>query len=254
MAKIKNPFLSTDVDRNETLEEKKARLLSESKEYMKNLILSSYLPERYKNDSEFEVFIILLAEVVGEVFYYINTLPTLVDPDECEDRFLLYLANNIGYNPPQGLTPDNIRLLIKYYLSMRKRRGTISSLKNAVRFSGRDELVLLSQGAGVDVDIKEFRRDGLFLIESSNVDYETIVKVLEKVRPAGVKWTYDIKYFIPSVKRMDRVTAGKIIEFNNKQEIINISLNEESEKKIMKIPLYGRMKYGVGPYGNLKLR
>ena len=58
-------------------------------------------------------------------------------------EFLRYLARNLGYEPPDNIETDNLRLIIKNFLDLRRRRGTIESIKNAVKFAGRGELALL---------------------------------------------------------------------------------------------------------------
>lgn len=174
--------------------------IQESIDYIYNLIKTSLLPERYREDVDFDIYVKLLSSVLGEVLYYQNELSNLTDPDNCDAKFLYLLAGNYGYSSNSSISTENLRLLIKYYQSLRRRRGTMESIKNAVRFSGEDEFSLLISDGGLDIKVNELKGTGLFYIESSNIDIDSIVANIEHVRPAGIKWSYALSYNVPIIR------------------------------------------------------
>lgn len=177
--------------------------IQESIDYIYNLIKTSLLPERYCEDADFDIYVRLLSSVLGEVLYYQNELSNLTDPDNCGAKFLYLLAENYGYSPNSRVSVENLRLLIKYYQNLRRRRGTMESIKNAVRFSGEDEFSLLISDGGLDIKVNELKGTGLFYIESSNIDLDSIAANIEHVKPAGTKWIYALSYTVPIIRATD---------------------------------------------------
>lgn len=195
---------------------------------MSKIIKNSLLPERYSSNNEFHIFIQLLSRMFGEINYYKESLSSLINVDKCDERFLSFLADNIGYDIPEGSNVDDVRFLIKYFLSLRRQRGTIVSIRNAVKFSGRDEMALLQGEEGIDVDIKEIEGEGLFYIESSNINIETIQESLREVKPAGTKWTYALRYSIPFLNSIGNVSTWRHIYIDTKSDSLSFNLTENS--------------------------
>lgn len=177
------------------------------------LIKESLLPDRYDNNSEFDVFVRLLSEVMGESIYYKDNLPNITDPEECPTDFLPYLARDLGYDIATEVGTEDLRLLIKYYLSLRRRRGTLKSIENAVRYAGRNEIAILGNEEGTEVYVDEVIGEGLYYIEGENVNLDKIEDYLKKVRPAGTKYTYSLRYnlYLTNIDRtVDRFSKSFI--------------------------------------------
>lgn len=200
--------------------------------YIYNLILSGLVPERYLEDEEIEVFLHLISSVIGQGLYYKNTLSRFIDSDEIDEEFLDYFALNIGYEIPKetNVGVDGLRLLIKNYLNLRRRRGTIESIKNAVRFAGRSELAILGETGGFDVKIEEVDGEGLYYIEGSNEYVEEINEYIKSVKPAGTKFTYSLRYNIPLIDtRQEFPDTHSYVFIDVKEDDLDIELEENSE-------------------------
>lgn len=194
------------------------------REELKKIMEKSLIPERYKENEDFMVFIDLLKHVAGEVNYFKDNVADQINPSECDGRFIRYLAGNMGYNVPEELmTEEEARLIVKHYLSLLRRRGSLDSLINAVRFSGRTEKSFLESEEGMDVSLKEYPTEGLIDIDTANLSFDALRRNLEEVRPAGVKWVYAIRFTVPLIDGTPKKTIGFGVSLDGDPVIIDLN-------------------------------
>lgn len=109
--------------------------LSPNQSQYYNTALSS-LPSVLSEDPQIQTFVCLMAVVLGNTQDSIDSFTSLVDIDSCPDAFVPYLSAVVGYPYNYSLTASSQRALIKSYLPLYMLRGSVLSIKMAVRFGG----------------------------------------------------------------------------------------------------------------------
>lgn len=100
--------------------------------YMKET-LSSNLTK-----GDLDIIIRLMCYIFGDLSGLTNKLKDQVDPDKAEEYYLRHLCTVIGYEWDEGLTAEQQRESIKLFIDIRRRRGSIWSLKNLISVFGQD--------------------------------------------------------------------------------------------------------------------
>jgi len=206
----------------------KGALIRENRRDIYALIKNYLITDYYHEDEEVDVFIRLIARIFGELKYYSEYLPELFDIDNCPEDFLPFLANFHGYDIPEGIKVRKIRLILKHYLDIRRRRGTTESVLNAVRYAGREEFGYLYLEEGIDVRTEELNKLGLIYVDGANINIKEIMDSIQETKPAGVKIAYALKYGIPRWIKTRKFSMAFKAEYEPKLEDLNINLDEET--------------------------
>lgn len=82
------------------------------------------LPEVYKESSDFRLFIRWFATALSKVQYDTENLPDLYDALRCPDNLLWMLADTIGFKYDDRLPTAYNRLVLLYFMSMIRNRGS----------------------------------------------------------------------------------------------------------------------------------
>jgi len=194
-------------------------------ELIKNHLITDY----YEEDEELDVFIRLIARMFGELKYYSEYFPELLDIEKCSEDFLPHLANFYGYDIPEGVVVREIRLILRYFLSIRRRRGTEESVLNAARFAGREEFGYLNLEEGIGVRIEELNKLGLIYVDGSNINVSEVIRSINETKPAGVKIAYAIRHSIPRWIKTRKFSMAFTAEFEPKIIDLPITLTEDTD-------------------------
>lgn len=82
------------------------------------------IPEIYESSQDFRFFIKWIACCLGRLQYDIENLPDLYDPLRCPSKLLWMLADTMGYKYDDRFPTAYIRLILLYFMSMIRLRGS----------------------------------------------------------------------------------------------------------------------------------
>ena len=105
------------------------------------------LPEAYKESSDFRFFLKWFTEALGKIKYDTENLSDIYDPLRCPSNLLWALADTIGYKYDDRLPTSFNRLVLVYFMSMIRNKGS----KNGVTLAAETNLAqfnLLMQANG----------------------------------------------------------------------------------------------------------
>lgn len=102
------------------------------------------------------VFFKLLAAIYGDLYSIGMNIDQYVDIDLIDEEHLRHLCKIIGYEWCEGLTADEQRESVKFYVLLRRMRGTTFALKNLIRIFGQDRTSLYQQTDNTGVRITEY--------------------------------------------------------------------------------------------------
>ena len=122
--------------------------------YMK-LTLSPNLTEK-----DLDIIIKLMCYIFGDLTGVAFALREQVDPDKAEESFLQHLGSLIGYEWNSALTADQQREAMKLFVDIRKKRGTLWSMKNLISVFGQDRVSYYSSSDMRGINIIEGGKNG----------------------------------------------------------------------------------------------
>ena len=82
------------------------------------------IPEIYESSQDFRFFIKWIALCLGRLQYDIENMPDLYDPLRCPSKLLWMLADTMGYKYDDRFPTAYIRLILLYFMSMIRTRGS----------------------------------------------------------------------------------------------------------------------------------
>lgn len=124
--------------------------------------LYSYLKDNapsYMTNSDLNVFIELIALVFGDLFQITHEIPSEVDIDACDIDNLKHLASLVKYPWNDALTYEQQRETIKFWMLIRRNRGTKFSYINLIRLFGKDATTYYSNADHTGVRVIEYGID-----------------------------------------------------------------------------------------------
>ena len=121
------------------------------REYIYNLAYNA-LTSSVAN-SDVNVFLKLLGIVNGDLYMQARNIDDVIDIDSVDEEHLRHLSKLIDYPWSEALTADRQRESIKFYLLLRKMRGTNFAITNLIRIFGQaaDTLYQPTDSTGVRV-------------------------------------------------------------------------------------------------------
>lgn len=114
---------------------------------------------------DFDVFLKLVGVVYGDLYTLSRNIDDSINIDYVDEEHLRHLCKLIGYEWVEALTAEEQRESIKFYMYLRRMRGTSFGLKNLIRIFGQTakSLYQASDNSGVRVrEYKEGNKYGLF--------------------------------------------------------------------------------------------
>lgn len=98
------------------------------------------LPEAYKESADFRLFIDWISLCFSKVKYDTENIVDLLDPERCPKSLLWLLADTFGFRYDDRLLPAFNRLVLLYFMSMIRNRGsrtgiTIAAEVNLAQFN-----------------------------------------------------------------------------------------------------------------------
>ena len=131
--------------------------------YMYNLAYNSITNSLITKD--IDVFLKLIGIIYGDLYSISKNIDDSINIDFVDEEHLRHLCKLIGYEWVEALTADEQRESIKFYMYLRRMRGTSFGLKNLIRIFGQTttSLYSASDNSGVRVmEYKEGNKYGLF--------------------------------------------------------------------------------------------
>lgn len=142
---------------------------------------------------DFNVFLKLIGVVYGDLYTLSRNIDDSINIDYVDEEHLRHLCKLIGYEWVEALTAEEQRESIKFYMYLRRMRGTSFGLKNLIRIFGQTtkSLYQASDNSGVRVmEYKKGNKYGLFpgdirieIPEMSNI----LRNAAEDVKLAGTR-------------------------------------------------------------------
>lgn len=114
---------------------------------------------------DLKVFLKLMGLMYGDLYQISKNVDDSINVDYVDEEHLRHLAKLIGYEWVEALTADEQRESIKFYMYLRRMRGTSFGLKNLIRIFGQTmtSLYQASDNTGVRVmEYKEGNSYGMF--------------------------------------------------------------------------------------------
>ncbi len=158
-------------------------------------LLKRSVPEHLLKKEDFSVILNLIFNASEESFNQIDYLRFIFCVDSADPKYLPRLADTLKFDFPvdAGFTISHLRLFVKYYMEIRKIRGTIESIKKMVRLIKVTEVDICSGSFPNYMGVTVSRVGVGELLISYNqlvsADLEFVYKLLRKVVPAGHKYT-----------------------------------------------------------------
>lgn len=87
------------------------------------------LPEIYKTSDDFRFFVNWISESFGKVKYDTENVPDLYDPLRCKSELLWLLCDTMGFKYDERLCTAFNRLVLLYFMSMIRNRGSMDGVK-----------------------------------------------------------------------------------------------------------------------------
>lgn len=112
-----------------------------------------------------DVFLKLIGDIYGDLYTLSKNIDDSINIDYVDEEHLRHLCKLIGYEWVEALTAEEQRESIKFYMYLRRMRGTSFGLKNLIRIFGQTtkSLYQASDNSGVRImEYKEGNKYGLF--------------------------------------------------------------------------------------------
>ena len=122
--------------------------------YMYNLALSALSEEIVTDD--LRVFLKLVAEIYGDLYLLSKNIDDAINIDFIDEDHLRHLCKLIGYTWVEALTADEQRESIKFYMYLRRMRGTKFGLKNLIRIFGQTTKSLYQASNNTGIRVMEY--------------------------------------------------------------------------------------------------
>ena len=114
---------------------------------------------------DLDVFLKLIGVIYGDLYTLSRNIDDSINIDYVDEEHLRHLCKLIGYEWVEALTAEEQRESIKFYMYLRRMRGTSFGLKNLIRIFGQTttSLYQVSDNSGVRVmEYQEGNKYGLF--------------------------------------------------------------------------------------------
>lgn len=128
--------------------------------YMYNMVKEAITEEIVTDD--IDVILKLVAEVYGDLYTLSSNIDDAINIDFIDEYHLRHLCKLIGYEWVEALTADEQRESIKFYMYLRRMRGTKFGLKNLIRIFGQTTDTLYQASNNIGVRVMEYQPDNKY--------------------------------------------------------------------------------------------
>lgn len=111
---------------------------------------------------DFNVFLELLGIYHGDIYTITRNIDDAINVDYVDEEHLRHLCKLIGYKWVEALTADEQRESIKFYMYLRRMRGTSFGLKNLIRIFGQTTTSLYQSSDNTGVRVMEYRENNKY--------------------------------------------------------------------------------------------
>ena len=123
--------------------------------YMYNMVRDALTDSIVTDDVD--VFLKLVADVYGDLYNISKNIDDAINIDFVDEEHLRHLCKLIGYEWVEALTADEQRESIKFYMYLRRMRGTSFGLKNLIRIFGQTTTSLYQASDNSGVRVMEYK-------------------------------------------------------------------------------------------------
>lgn len=223
------------------------------RKYMYQLAYNAITNELITPD--INVFLKLIGDIYGDLYTISKNVNDAINVDFVDEEHLRHLCKLIGYEWVEALTADEQRESIKFYMYLRRMRGTSFGLKTLIKLFGQtsSSLYQISSNAGVRImEYTEGNDQGLFPgdIKIEIPEMSSILRnAAEDVKLAGtrLRFTYRIDVgttnedpyghllgYYPAPGVVSNVHIWLQPLFKGWDELISLEDKEETQKLIYK--------------------
>ena len=117
--------------------------------------LKDNLPS-FMTETDLDVFVRLITYIFGDLLQEGAQLPDEIDIDKCSEEDLVHLSKLVKYPWNNALTSEQQRETIKYWMLLKRNRGTSFSYINLIRLFGKDSTTYYSSADHSGVRIVEY--------------------------------------------------------------------------------------------------
>lgn len=175
-------------------------------------------------EKDLDIIIRLMCYIFGDLSGIAFALRYQIDPDKAEEDYLRHLGSVIGYEWNDALTADQQREAMKLFVDIRRRRGSIWSMKNLISVFGQDRTSYYSSSdlrginiieGGIDGEpVGTIDRNGLYpgdlnieIPQFSNILRDAI----DNIRLIGTRIIFTYVLYIGPLKMLSNLDCGRAI-------------------------------------------
>lgn len=94
----------------------------------------NHVPDVYvKGSRDFQLFCNLFDCVNGGIKYDIDSIPDVVDTNQCNERLMPYLQTKLGFWTNVKIKAENLRIILKGFVYAVRNKGSIKGVEQAVQ-------------------------------------------------------------------------------------------------------------------------
>ena len=105
---------------------------------------------------DIDVFLKLIGTIYGDLYTLSRNVDDAINVDYVDEEHLRHLCKLIGYEWVEALTAEEQRESIKFYMYLRRMRGTSFGLKNLIRLFGQTTKSLYQSSDNSGVRVMEY--------------------------------------------------------------------------------------------------
>lgn len=204
------------------------------------------LPEIFLQESrDFQLFARLWNMLFLRKHFKAKSILQILDPMTCPERYLDDLRDRLGFEPMIDIEPSKLRVILKVFPYLIRRKGSMRAVKTAVRVA-----LLLEGKDSRRFDVFINKREGVIEIFIDEVfDTAILEEIFRHIAPIGFSFTVTATKFeekfttisADSVVFMGRTTPQKLSsvgnqeyfewgadEYNDDGEVTGLRIGEQS--------------------------
>lgn len=206
------------------------------------------VPHAYARSRDYQVILKILDLLICACKSDIDNFVNILNPMKCKSNILPLLASYVGYKYDNKESVNTNRLIIKYYPSLIRNRGSETGIKLATALSvnavgDKDDIEMLSM---FHIDYVE--KEGKINIYIYYPNYLSKIRdLIEVVRPAGVRCELIPAEPIESVERINIMDIMSSVTYNYSDGYIKslgkYKVEMDNDKNITNVDEDGMITY-----------
>ena len=121
---------------------------------------------------DLDVFLKLIGDIYGDLYTLSRNIDDAINIDYVDEEHLRHLCKLIGYEWVEALTAEEQRESIKFYMYLRRMRGTSFGLKNLIRIFGQTTKSLYQSSDNSGVRVMEYTENNKYGLYPGDIRIE----------------------------------------------------------------------------------